>query len=286
MSFSLLMSIYHGTDAVELDHCFASIDLQSLQPQEIVIVFDGQVEESVEACVDGLAVSRCVKTVKYSRNRGLGAALRDGLNQCSTDIVARMDTDDVCLPDRFEKQYAYLQRHPEISLVGGLLRERYVYGSEDITVERKLPIMPDKLTRFAKYRNPVNHPTVMFRKNDVQDAGSFIPFPLLEDYYLWVRMLVHGFRLANLPEVLVEARADSAYFARRGGAAYLRQEILLARCFKELGFHNWWNTVWFVVSRAPYRLMPGLIRKWMYEKTLRVQGDKPSGRKSKVNIDQ
>ncbi len=280
------MSIYHGTDAMELNHCFASIDLQSLQPQEIVIVHDGQVKGLVETCVDDFAVSRCVKIVKLSQNRGLGAALREGLNHCSTDIVARMDTDDVCLPDRFVKQYAYLQQHPEVSLVGGLLRERYAYGSEDLTVERALPIMPNELARFAKYRNPVNHPTVMFRKNDVQSAGSFIPFPLLEDYYLWVRMLVHGFQLANLPEVLVETRADSAYFARRGGAAYLRQEVLLARCFRKLGFHNWWNTVWFVVSRAPYRLVPGAIRKWMYEKTLRVQGDEPRRQESKNNIDQ
>lgn len=279
------MSIYGGTDAGELERCFASVVSQTLQPGEIVIVFDGPVKRAVGVCVAELAASRCVRMVEFPDNRGLGAALRDGLSHCTSDIVARMDTDDVCMPGRFETQYRYLAEHPEISLVGGLLRERKPGAMGNGIVVRKLPESPDEIRHFAKYRNPLNHPTVMFRKLDVLKAGSFIHFPLLEDYYLWVRMLVHGYRIANVPQVLVEAQADIDYFARRGGIAYLCQEIRLARRFRDLGFHRWWDTIWFVVSRAPIRLMPGRARRWMYGKMLRVRHYEEVERESLADIE-
>lgn len=268
-SFSVLMSVYRATKAPELGRCLSSIRDQSVIPDDIVIVYDGPVPEDVEQTINEFAETLPIQTLVFESNRGLGLALRDGLVTCSHELVARMDTDDVCLPRRFEMQLDYLRAHPEISLVGGLLRERYRDRNSVVSVERALPEEPEDVARLAKYRNPTNHPTVMFRKSHVLRVGGYVSFPLMEDYHLFSRMLVRGMSIANMPEVFVEAEPDEEFFRRRGGLGYFRQEIRLARAFREIGFHSGGDSVRFLLSRAPYRLLPTGVRRWMYTRFLR-----------------
>jgi glycosyltransferase involved in cell wall biosynthesis len=263
------MSVYRGTNATELKTCLESIGAQSVVPQEIVIVFDGPVSKSVEAYVARQSELDNINLIRKPTNEGLGSALRDGLRRCRYDIVARMDTDDICMNGRFEKQCDYLGENEQISLVGGQLAEKYTIGGNEITVERRLPESPHEITAVAKHRNPLNHPTIMFRKKDVIVSGGYMPFPLLEDYHLFARMLVKGCLLANLPQVFVQARADDQYFERRGGLAYFRQEILLTKVFRDIGFHTWPDSIRFLLIRAPVRLLPKSLRRRLYITVLR-----------------
>ena len=132
--FSILMSIYSATQAKELRKCFDSVRQQTLSPNEIILVHDGPVNSSVERCIEGHAVSLPIHQLRFPNNRGLGPALRDGLNACQYDIVARVDSDDWSLPDRFHLQVAFLSAHPQISAVGSWLKEWYPNGSELIAV--------------------------------------------------------------------------------------------------------------------------------------------------------
>jgi amylovoran biosynthesis glycosyltransferase AmsE len=259
--FSVLMSAYHATRGDELARCLESIRVQSLRPDEVVLVYDGPVSDEIGVQVQRYRESLEIRTVDCHERRGLGHALRVGLAECRNPMVARMDTDDVCLPDRFKRQIAFMDNHPEVSVLGGLMAEHYRTKEETLSYVRRTPLEPDAVRSYARFRNPVNHPTAMFRKHDVEVAGGYQPIPLFEDYHLWVRMLMRGYEIANLDEVLVEGNASPAFFSRRGGRSYVRQEMKLAGEFRRLGYHSYSDTVRFI-TRLPYR-GASVCREWL-----------------------
>jgi glycosyltransferase involved in cell wall biosynthesis len=270
MGISLLMSVYARTRADEFSRCLDSIQQQSVVPDELVLVLDGPVSAEVRACAETHGRRLAIKTVEYPDNRGLGPALREGLKHCSHSFVARMDSDDICRRHRLEAQKKFLVERPDISIVGGLLREFYLVNGETVSVERVLPEASDDVATFAKFRNPANHPTVMFRKQHVLAVGNYISFPLMEDYHLFSRMLARGFAIANLQDIFVETSPTKDFFRRRGGLRYLSQEINLAREFRRVGFHNALDSVKFILMRAPYRVLPNSLRRRMYIRFLRT----------------
>lgn len=156
-----------------------------------------------------------LKVLSLVTNRGLGKALNEGLKYCSHELVARMDTDDIAMPERFEKQLAVFKKYPDIDVVGAWINE-FEDNVSNIKSVRKLPELPDDIRQFAKRRNPINHPVVMFRKSAVLAAGGYRHFPLFEDYYLWIRMLMNGAKFYNIQESLLYFRFSSEMFKRRG----------------------------------------------------------------------
>jgi glycosyltransferase involved in cell wall biosynthesis len=268
--FSVLMSAYIGTRLDEIQACFESILSQCTTPAEIVIVFDGPVQADVEAYVRSLR-DIGVTPVFRRTHTGLGPALGNGLAHCNFELVARMDTDDICLPGRFECQSRFMAENPHISVVGGLLREHYtrVEERQPVVVTRRMPCDPAVIRGAAKLRNPINHQTAMFRKAHVTRVGSYTDFPWFEDYFLWARMIVAGYLLANLNRVFVETQVGPEYFKHRGGIKYLGHELRLARAFKRIGFHSAQDTVKFVASRTAFRIVPTSIRAQLYRGILR-----------------
>lgn len=271
MGLSVLLSVYLGTEADELTRCLASIDHQTHRPDEIVMVLDGPVKPAVEACINTYSATSDIplKLLPFEHNRGLGPALADGLIACTQALVARVDTDDVSEPERFARQLAVFDDDPALSVLGGLLEEHYQSGSGEWTLVRPAPLDADDIRRAAVYRNPLSHPTVMFRRQAVLDCGNYQPMLWFEDYDLWVRLLMAGHRCRNLDRVLVRATADPDYFQRRGGLRYLGRELALARRFREIGFHNTWQSLRFILTRAGFRLVPLRVRSWLYFRVLR-----------------
>ncbi len=236
--FSVLMSIYHKENASFFKRAMESVWDQTLKPAEVILIEDGPVGEEIHS-VEALFAERneiALKIVPLQESHQLGRALAIGLEHCSCDIVARMDTDDIAHPDRFEKQMNYLNSHPEVSAVGSEISEFIEEGTIERT--KQMPSDPDQVYQYGKYRNPLNHMTVMFRKQDVLAAGSYRHFPGLEDYDLWIRMLAKGYKLANIPEVLVDARIGTAFAERRGGKEYTKRYMKLRRIQHELGYTN------------------------------------------------
>jgi glycosyltransferase involved in cell wall biosynthesis len=269
MNFSVLTSIYHATKPEELNCCLKNLVRQKLKPAQIVLVRDGPVQPAIEKCIEKYAIDLPFEHLKYIDNRGLGAALQDGLHACAHDIVARVDSDDRSLPERFALQTAYLEDRPDISVVGSWMSEHYERGNQSSTHIRKTPLEPSSIARYARRRNPLNHPTVMFRKSHVLSSGGYQPCLMFEDYFLWVRMLTQGYRLANMSTILVETQVDPTYFIRRGGIAYLRHELTLLGKFRQLGFFSRLDSTVFVLTRLPMRLIPVSFRKYLYRSLLR-----------------
>jgi glycosyltransferase involved in cell wall biosynthesis len=274
MRLSVLLSVYLGTEEEELRRCLQSIDAQTHRPKEIVMVLDGPVKPEVDRFIAERPASTGLplRILPFAENRGLGPALADGLVACQCELVARMDTDDVSLPDRFALQVSEFESDAGLSVLGGLLEEKYRVGDTSTSLVRPAPLDPDSIRRAAVYRNPLSHPTVMFRRQAVLDAGNYQPMLWFEDYDLWVRLLLAGHRCRNIDRVLVRADADRDYFQRRGGIRYLGRELVLARRFRELGFHNPLQSLRFILTRAGFRLVPSGLRSWLYFRVLRQRG--------------
>ncbi len=268
MKYSVLMPVYDGERAEFLRLSLDSLSAQSLRADQVIVVKDGPLESNLESVIESHTDALPITTVELEVRRGLGAALSAGLAACNNEIVARMDSDDICVPRRFEKQVAFLETNPRVAVVGAAIGE-FIDDPDSITAVRRPPCESSQVRHFAKFRNPLNHMTVIFRKSAVLAAGGYRHFPGLEDYDLWVRMLLRNMEIRNLPDVLVLARCGSGMARRRGGISYVRSEIRLYRQFLELGFISAPEFAFSIVVRAPVRIVPTAIRPILYRALLR-----------------
>lgn len=268
MRFSLLISVYKNENPIHLSMSINSVwKNQILKPSEIVLVKDGPLTSNLEKAIETFKQNLPLKIISFPKNMGLGYALSEGLNYCEYELVARMDSDDICAPDRFEKQISFMESNSNISLLSSNIAE-FHDNPDTISSVRRVPENHEEIRKFAKRRNPMNHMAVMFRKSAVLDAGNYQPFHGYEDYFLWVRMLQKGYKAANLNENLVFARVGNNMIARRQGMKFFKEELRLQKEFLKMGFINRWEWSQNILLRAIPRLMPIFALKLIY-KTLR-----------------
>lgn len=264
MDFSVLMSVYQYEKPDYLRQSLDSIFNQTMLPTEVILVEDGKLTTELYHEIRSQKEKHPeIQSVVLKENVGLGNAMRIGLTHCHYDIIARMDTDDVCMPNRFELQISFLCQHPEISVVGSWIKE-FVGTTDNVVGIRNLPEYPDEINVFAKSRNPMNHPTVIFRKKSVEEAGSYQSFPLFEDYYLWARMLIKGYQFYNIQEPLLLFRRSQQMMKRRGGVSYAMNEIRLQKSFRKIGFISTQCMLKNILTRTCVRIIPNILRSWIY----------------------
>jgi len=266
--FSVLLPVYAGDSAPFLRRAFASATVeQELRPSEVVIVQDGPVPAALSSALEELAASDVcdVRVVRIEHNGGLARALDVGLGQCRHEIVARADADDISLPRRFAVQVPLVAEG--LDLVGSALVE---FGDdEDVTGEtRVLPTTSDAIARYARFADPFNHPTVVYRRSAVERAGGYEPLHLMEDYLLFARMIASGAAVANVAEPLVKYRTGAGSYSRRGGLTLLRSEVALQRRLRADGFTTRTQLARNLVVRGGYRLLPVAVRRWGYRALL------------------
>lgn len=266
--FSLLMSTYAGDDPSFLREAFvSSTSAQTRPPAEVVLVQDGPVPDELAAEIKRLVEDSPVPVhhLVLPANVGLGPALDAGLAASTHEIVARMDADDVAVPERFARQLPLVEAGADI--VGSGLLE-FGETPEDVVGRRTPPTDPDEIRRVIRFRDPFNHPTVVYRRSAVLAAGGYTDMALLEDYLLFTRMVVGGAVPANIADPLVYYRVGAGAYARRGGTGLLRSEIALQRRFRRLGITSRTELVRNVAVRGGYRLVPEGVRKVAYRRLL------------------
>ncbi|AXR77724.1 glycosyltransferase [Natrarchaeobaculum sulfurireducens] len=268
--FSVLMAVYRGDNSQQIDSAIKSVFKQTVIPTEVVVVADGPLPDKITSTLEKyeLAYPDTVRVVHLESNQGLGAALRVGVEVCSYDLVARMDADDISVEDRFEHQINYLCENPEVDILGGYIEE-FVENPTNSKQIRSVPTDPKTLESNAKFRCPVNHPSVMFRRNSVLEAGNYRPLAGLEDYELWIRMLNQGYLISNLSKVLVKCRAGKALYERRGGVEYAIHELQIQKEFLTRGIVPLPVFLINIAIRVPIRLLPNRLRAIIYEIFLR-----------------
>lgn len=263
--FSVLMSIYEKDDPHYLQQAFESISQQTLLPREFVLVVDGFISNALKKIIDDWMLHNPIeiKKICLQKNHGLGLALGKGLLHCSYDLVARMDSDDVCVSNRFEKQYKYMCSQTQISICGGYIGEFYD-SIDSIRTIRRVPLSFPAISKAAKYMSPLNHVTVMFRKNDVLAAGNYRDCLLFEDYDLWVRMLMKGFQLSNIPEILVYVRTGRTMLERRRGLFLLKRWIAFNNSLRKIRFISFSYYLYSTLLHGVACLLPTKLLGFMY----------------------
>lgn len=268
--FSVLMSVYYKEKAEYLDLSLESnLIKQTLSPDEFVLVCDGDLTPELEAVIEKYHILfPDVIKVYRKENGGLGKALNFGLPKCSNQLIARSDSDDVCAPDRFEKQVQFMASHPEYVVTSGAIAEFVDNPTETHRIKTN-PITPEGSYKKCKKANPLNHMAVMFRKDVILSLGSYHDVPLLEDYDLWTRVLIAGYKICNLPDIIVNARVGNGMVGRRSqpiqitGWMKINKNMLENRMINRLTYCR----NFFLISGFVY--MPKWIKSIVYSKFLR-----------------
>ncbi|MGO4340150.1 glycosyltransferase [Pedococcus sp. 2YAF34] len=269
--FSLLLPVYRGDRADHLARSFQStVHEQVRRPSEVVVVQDGHVGPELASALERLesASPVPVRRLRLKHNVGLAQALQCGLSACSHEVVARMDADDISLPHRFAVQLPLVEAGAD--LVGAGMRE---FGESTPVggLLRVPPTDPAEIAAEARLRSPFNHPTVVYRRSAVLQAGGYRELPLLEDYWLFTRMIESGSVVANVPEPLVLYRVDAGSYQRRGGLRLLRSELGLQRRLRAESFTSRAQMARNIAVRGGYRVIPVGLRKSLYRNRFTIE---------------
>lgn len=266
---SAILTTYHGDDPDELRESLNSILEQTRLPDELVVIKDGPVPDSLNAVIRTVQ-SRAdfpLTIDTLPENGGHGAALRRGITVANYPFVAIHDADDICVPTRFETQLEYIQE-TESDIVGGWIAE-FDDDPDDPHALRKVPEKHDDIAEMARFRCPVNQTTVLARRDAILDSGNYRGVDRMEDYELWARMLTNGYRFSNQQTVLAYVRAGPDMYGRRGGFEYAREEMRIQRHFRDIGLVSRRRAVFNAVVRTLPRLLPNRVRGEIYRKKLR-----------------
>lgn len=269
--YSCLMSVYYKENPAWLKSAMESIQTQTVPPEDFVLVCDGPLTPELDEVIaqKQLRMGPALTVVRLEENVGLGKALNEGIRHCRNELVARMDSDDIALPDRCEKQIAVFNNYPKVSICSGTIIE--FHGTpENANRKRALPERNSEIIEFAKKRNPFNHPCVMYKKSAVDAVGSYLDFYRLEDYYLWIRLLMAGYEGYNIRDSLLYMRAGADLYMRRSGLRYAKSQLKLFRFMKEQGFIDRRSYILSCIIRSGAALAPNWLRKFMFETLLRV----------------
>lgn len=267
-SVSVAMTTYEGDSASALQECLTSLRNQEKTPDEVVIVRDKDLPLKLVNIISKFnKQSTCIVRDIPVVEQGRGRARQLGIEKATSDLVAIIDADDIACPHRLKRQVDYFEKNPSVDVVGGYIGE-FENTSQKIESVREVPLKTEDIRKTAHYRSPVNHPTVMFRREVIIDVGNYKRMEYGEDYELWCRLLSESKNIENIPEVLVKVRADEL-IQRRRGLKIAYREMRLQRAIVQTGFYGWDTALRNLAIRIPIRLLPKKILKYIYKSVLR-----------------
>lgn len=264
--YSVLMSVYAKEKAEYLQESMESMFSQTIKSDDFILVCDGPLGEELNKVIEEMETkyAEILHVIRLEKNMGLGNALNYGLKYCKYDLVARMDSDDISISNRCEKELEVFCNHSGISIVSGTILE-FEKTTQKVIGKRSLPKLHKEICKFSRKRNPFNHPVVMFRKSAVQDVGGYSEeYPLFEDYYLWIRMLRNGNIGYNLQEPILYMRISTEMYLRRGGKKYASDMLKFHKWMKKVKWSDKKDYLTGAVPHALVCLIPNGIRKIVY----------------------
>lgn len=267
--FSVCMSVYKNDNPTYFSVAVRSILTQTVVPSEIILVEDGPVSDELENAVKDLQKSiDILKVIRLPENVGHAKARQTAMNAASYDMIAVMDSDDISESNRFELQLNAFKSFPEVSVVGGQIKE-FVGSPDNIVGERIVPENDADIKKYLKSRCPMNLVTVMYRKKDIETVGGFMDWYCEEDYYLWIRLAQSGFRFYNINENLVNVRVGKEMYQRRGGFRYFKSEARLQWYMFRNGLISFPRYTYNVAGRFAVQVaMPNKLRGFVFQKLL------------------
>lgn len=271
MKFSVLISIYFKEQPEHFNACMESIwNNQTVKPSEIIMVEDGPLTPELDLIIKYWEekLKDILKVTKLAENVGTGKAKNIGLKQCTNEIVCIVDTDDISVPDRFEKQIKILSGDPELVILGGQIIE-FIEDISSPSGMRNVPLTNLELRQYAKKQSPFNNMTITYRKTKILEVGGYQHHLWMEDYNLFLRVIAKGYKVQNLPDVLVYARIDNGMHGRRKGLQYIKSEKQLLDLKKQLKLQNPLYANMLFLVRSAFRLLPANLLGTIYNTFLR-----------------
>lgn len=271
MPFSVSICVYGKDNPAHFQDAVNSILDQTVKPSEVVLVVDGLVPQELDSVIKNFESNPVFYVIRLPQNMGHGVARRTGLDNCKYDLVALMDADDLCVPNRFELQLQEFEKNSDIDIVGGNITE-FVDKPENIVGKRIVPESDSQIKVYLKKRCPMNQMTVMFKKASIQKVGGYIDWYCDEDYYLWNRMVLANMTFKNIPDFLVNVRVGKDMYKRRGSWKYFKSEAKLQWfMFKNKIISLPLYTYNVAIRFCLQVLMPNWLRGFIFQKFARVQ---------------
>ena len=267
--FTVLLAVYANDDSEQLQFCLDSVYANTAKPSEVLLVVDGPIPIDIKLVINKYVILNHLNVIYLKSNRGLFYALNAGLAQAENELIFRIDPDDFCKIDRFERQLKVINNG--FDLCGGVIAE---VDNKGVTLGlRIVPTSKDDILKFIKYRNPFNHVSVAFRKTFALECGGYPNVYLREDYALWVAMITKGARVFNSNEIYSFARVDNGLMQRRGGFKYACGEILLQKQLLSSGLTNLGFALAVGMMRFLVFVIPSGIRSFIYKFFLRDRSE-------------
>ncbi|MFA0581953.1 glycosyltransferase [Vibrio breoganii] len=263
-SVAVIMAIYKGDSSDQVEEAFDSIFRQTF-PVSIFLMIDGPIDANLEAIVDVYAARMEVRVFKNEISQGLAKSLNlllDKVLNYDFTYIARMDSDDISLAKRIEKQVSFLESNTTIDLCGSYCEE---FGSTFSRKVKKVPISHDEIVNFSVTHCPFVHPTVMFRSSVFADGVRYpTSLPFTEDMGLWFHLIFNKKRMANIPEVLLRYRMNEQTLKRRQGfgKAISESRLRLKYMFKLNKFTL--KNLALILSRFIFHMLPEKVLKFLY----------------------
>ena len=269
-NYSVLMSVYYKENPEWFNDSIQSILEQTVKTNDFVIVKDGELTEKLENVISEYCKKypEIFNIVTLKENKGLGPALAIGIKHCKNNLVARMDSDDISVKDRCEKQLKQFEKYSELDIVGSNIAE-FINTIDNVKAYRILPEKDEEIKKYAKRRNPFGHPSIMFKKSKVIEAGNYRAYYLCEDYDMWIRMIEKGAKCYNFQEVLVYMRINEDFYKRRGGIKYLKSILKFKKEQYKKGFYSKKDYMISSFAHIIMCIIPNKIREILYKKVLR-----------------
>lgn len=274
MTISVLMSVYNEENGAFLQRSLESVwDDQTRKPEQIVLVQDGPISHDLETIIDNFKLKvengsqATMIIVKLPTNGGLTKALNAGLKHVTGDLIARMDSDDISAPQRFELQERYFDEHPDIDIIGGAMQE-FDKTHECLNV-RHYPLTHEEAVKYIVKACPLAHPSVMMRRRIFDEGLKYDErFRMSQDIKLWFDAIQAGYHLGNLPDVTLYFRSEGDVFRRRSRAkAWNEFKIYMNGIYK---MHGLFTTAYrYPIARYLFRNLPPSVVKWIYGSRLR-----------------
>lgn len=267
--FSVLMSLYLKEKPEYLNEALKSVINQTVKPNEIVIVYDGPITTELKSVIEQYVSNNpgLIKIIDNPENKGLGLALADGVPQCTYELIARMDTDDICRKDRFEKQLEEFVKDPRLDICGSHILE-FEEKEENIVARRRVPLVDKDIKEYQKRRDGFNHVSVMFKKKSVLSAGNYQSCLLMEDTLLWANMFMNGAKGKNIDDYLVYVRIGKDMYERRGGFDYYKKYKAGRRKVYETGYISWVDYKMTLIVQFIVAAIPNRVRGFVFKNLL------------------
>lgn len=264
------MSVYKNDNADDFITAVNSIYNQTVRPDEIVLVVDGPIGNSLKEAIGLLQKEISIMNVIWlAQNKGHAIARQTGLEAAKYNLIAIMDADDISLPNRFQMQLDVFRKHDDVAIVGGLINE-FINEIDNCVGTRWVPEKDEEIKSYLRNRCPMNLMTVMMKKEPVQKVGGYIDWYCEEDYFLWIRLTLAGYKFYNIQKNLVNVRVGEAMYHRRGGKKYFLSEAKLQKYMYEHKLITYPKYIYNVLIRfAVQVVMPNKVRGWVFRKFAR-----------------